>query len=308
MEVGGKRQLFYRVIGGDSVNAGEDAYLLPQDVYHIRNFHTRDGLTGEGVVSYGADTLGISLGADKFANSLFANGGMPAGILEVPGGLDPEAIERIGETWKAAHGGRKVGGTAVLEEGAKFSPITHDPQVLQFLESRKFSVLEIARFLRVPPTKLYDAETSTYNNIEHENLAVATDTLDAWSRMFEMEADIKLLNKSYGGLKTEMDISAIFRGDMETRAKYFTALMQNAAMTPNEIRRKEGFEPYAGGDEYYIASNNFTPVSRIDEVIDSQIKAKETPAPEKQEPEKEEDNGEKEVNMAVGEYFKSKTK
>jgi hypothetical protein len=48
-------------------------------------------------------------------------------------------------------------------------------------------------------------------------------------------------------------------------------MMQSGAITPNQIRRKEGMAPYADGDRYWIAVNNFSPADRIDEIIDSQL-------------------------------------
>jgi HK97 family phage portal protein len=296
-------ELVYRIAGGSLIDPGADTYLLPQDVFHIKNFYTFDGLMGQGLTHYAQHTLGIGLGSDLFAGSLFANGGLPSGVLEVDGNLSEEGAKRLKESWSSAHGGRKTGGTAVLEEGVKYSPISHDPQVLQFLESRKFTVLEIARFLRLPPTKLYDAETSSYNNVEHANLEVAVDTLDAWARNFEMEADIKLLNKGAGGRRTEMDLYAIFRGDMDTRSQYFSRMMQDAAMTPNEIRTKEGLAPYEGGDRYYIANNNFAPVDRMDELLDAQMKQKEMSKEESPKKEEEDD----EVNEAVVNYLRSRS-
>jgi len=262
-------ELAYRVIGGawDS----QDVYLKPSDVLHVRNFFSRDGVIGQGLLSYATTTLGVSLGADNLANGLFANGGLPSGVLEIAGTLDDEAYERLKESWKSQHAGRKSGGIAILEEGMKFNPISMSPDVLQFLDSRKFSVVEIARFLGLPPTKLFDSDSARYNNIEHANLEVATDTLDAWAKNLEQEADIKLLNYRFGGKHSELDLYAVFRGDMNTRATYFTKMMQSGALTPNEIRDKEGLAPYEGGDRFYIASNNFTPSDRLDEVIDSQV-------------------------------------
>jgi len=268
-------ELIYRIIGGG--NAGGDVFLRKHEMYHVRNFHTKDGITGLGLLDYAAETLGTAKGADKFANSLFATGGMPSGVLSVDGKLSPEATARIKESWEAAHSGRKTGGTAILEEGLKYEAISHDPAVMQFLQSRQFSVLEIARFLGLPPTKLFDATAATFNNIENANLEVATDTLDAWARNLEIEADIKLLSNGHGGNKTEFDMQAIFRGDMETRGQYFTSQMQAGAITPNQIRIAEGRAPYDGGDRYYIATNNFTPQDRVDEVISAQIKPKEVP-------------------------------
>lgn len=269
--------IWYRVIGGKP--DGSDAILPQRDVYHLPNIHlTDDGLNGHGVVSFAIDVLGISLGADRFANSLYSNGGLPSGVLTHPGKLSDAAYARLIDSWKENYGGRKTGGTALLEEGVKYEAISHSPDVLQFLESRKFGVIEISRFLGVPPTKLFDPEATTYNNIEHAGLEVATDTLDTWARNLEAEADVKLLSNQFGGKYTQLDLYAVFRGDMNTRSQYFSRMMQSGAMTPNEIREKEGLSNYPGGDRFYIATNNFTPADRLDEVVDSQLKGKETPA------------------------------
>jgi HK97 family phage portal protein len=261
--------LVYRVIAG--AFSGQDVYLPFNDVFHVKNFHTNDGLVGQGVVAYATEVLGISMGADRMANNLFANGGLPSGVLEVAGQLSDGAFERMKESWKSQHSGRKSGGVAILEEGAKFNPVTMSPDILQFLESRKFSVLEISRFLGLPPTKLFDTDATTFSNQENSNLEVITDTLDSWARMLEAEADIKILNKRYGGNRTELDLYAVSRGDMTTRSEYFSKMMQMAAISPNEIRVKEGMAPYSEGDRKYVAVNNYSPADRIDEIIDAQI-------------------------------------
>lgn len=290
--------LWYRVLQGGKNN--EDVYLRPQEIFVVRNLHTKDAIQGQGLVAYAMQTIGISLGADKFANSLFANGGMPSGVLTHPGKLSDVAYKRLVDTWKENYGGKKTGSTALLEEGVTYSPISHSPDVLQFLESRKFSVVEIARFLGVPPTMLFDSDSAKFNNVEHQNLQVVTDVLDAWARNLEAEADMKLLSNQRFGRRTEFDLYAVFRGDMVTRSTYFKNMMQVGAMTPNEIREKEGLAPYEGGDRFFIATNNFTPADRLDEVIDSQVN--------KEEPNQDiSDNSEPNpVDEAVAAYLKSK--
>lgn len=265
-------KLIYQVVGAST--SSETVYLQPKEIFVVRNLHTKDGIQGQGVVGYAMQTLGISLGADRFANALFSNGGMPSGVLTHPGQLSDEAFKRLKDSWHAQQGGRKTGSTAILEEGVQYSPISHSPDVLQFLESRKFNVVEIARFLGLPPTKLFDSDAAKFNNIEHANLEVATDTLDSWARNLESEADMKLLSGRNSGKKTELDLYAVFRGDMATRSQYFSKMMQSGAITPNEIRVKEGMAPYEGGDRFWIAVNNFSPEDRVDEIIDSQIKQK----------------------------------
>ena len=289
--------LWYEV----SEDEGSNVYLKPKDLFIVRNLHTKDTLQGQGLVGYAMQTLGISIGADKFANALFSNGGLPSGVLTHPGKLSDGAYERLKNSWKEQQGGKKTGSTALLEDGVQYSPISHSPDVLQFLESRQFSVLEIARFLGIPATKLFDSASAKFNNIEHANLEVATDTLDTWARNLESEADVKLLNNRRGGRRTEFDLYAVFRGDMVTRSTYFKNMMSTGAMNPNEIRVKEGMAPYKGGSRFYIATNNFTPSDRMDEVIDSQIKSKELPPPEKEEKEDP-------VDKALAAYLESKIK
>ena len=264
--------LYYQVTQGDF--GGETVYLPPKDIFIVRNIHTKDGITGLGLIGYAMNTLGISLGADRFANSLYSNGGLPSGVLKHPGKISEDAARRIKESWKENHGGRRTGGTALLEEGVTYEAISHSPDILQFLESRQFGVIEISRFLGVPPTKLFDVSAAKYSNIEHGNLEVATDTLDTWAKNLESECDMKLLNNRRGGIHSELDLYSVFRGDMSTRATYFQKMMQSGAMTPNEIRMKEGMAPYAEGNRFFIATNNFSPADRIDEIVDSQIESK----------------------------------
>lgn len=293
-------KLWYRIVGGSVTNSGQDVYLRPTDVFHLRNFHTKDGVSGQGVISYALDILGISLGADTLANSLFANGGMPSGVLTAPGELSDAAYDRLKADWKERHGGKKSGGVAILEEGLKFEPLAFPPEVMQFLESRKFNVYEIARYLGVPPSKLFDPDSMTYNNIEHANLEVVTDTLDAWAKNWEMESDIKVLNRRKNGRRTEIDLYSVFRGDMDTRATYFNKMMNVGAITPNEIRTKEGMSPYKEGNRQYIATNNFTPVDKIDAVIDAKINPPKVDTNKKTETEEE-------LDKTVTDFFKKRS-
>lgn len=267
--------LFYQVYEGGST--GQTIYLKPEEILIIRNIHTKDGFQGEATIAYAMEALGISLGADRFANGLYANGGLPSGVLTHQGTLSTEAYNRLAESWKKTVGGRKTGATAILEEGVTYTPVSHSPELLQFIETRKFSVVEIARFLGVPPIKLFDMDSAKYGNMEQVQLEVATDILDAWARNIESEIDVKLLKGRRAGQRCEMDLYAVFRGDMSTRSTYFQKMMQSASMTPNEIRTREGMAPYKDGDRFFIASNNFTFLDRLDEIIDKQVEP--TPEP-----------------------------
>lgn len=260
-------ELLYRVGTGTSGSI----ILKQRDIFHLANFHTKDGIFGQSIIDFSADTLGTAKGADNFANSLYANGAIPSGVLKADKKLNEAAGKRLKESWDDAHKGKKGGGTALLEEGIDYQSISMNPEVLQMLESRQFSVQEISRFLGVPPTKLFDTTASTFDNIENSNLEVVTDTLDAWARNLEAEADDKILNNNHGGYSSELDLRAVFRGDMKTRSDYFRTRMTIGSMSPNEIRKEEGDAPIEGGDRYFVETNNLTPLNRIDDEIDSRL-------------------------------------
>ena len=296
--------IVYKVAGGKVT--GEDVYLQPKDVFHIRNFHrTSDGLMGQGLVAYASEAIGTQQGGDRFANALFTNGGLPSGVLTVQGTLSDEAYERLKKTWKESTGGRNTGSAAILEEGTVYNTVSFSPEMLQFLGSRQFGISEIARFVGFSPSKLFDTTAATYSNIEHSNLEVVTDTLDAWARTFEMEANIKLLDTPKTRVRSELELYDVFRGDMNTRVNYFSKMMQSASITPNEIREKEGMTPYEGGEEFFLASNNFTPMSRVNDIIDSQISKSD---PKEINTKDEENTVEKELQMAALTLLKRKTK
>ena len=47
----------------------------------------------------------------------------------------------------------------------------------------------------------------------------------------------------------------MMRGDSESRAKFYTAQVQNGALSPNEIRELEDMNPRDGGDIYLTPLN-----------------------------------------------------
>ena len=89
-------ELVYKIVGGNQ----STTFIPKEDILHIRNLHTKEGIIGQGVVAYGKEILGIALGADKFANGLYANSGIPSGVLQTPGKLSDEAYNRIKDSWK----------------------------------------------------------------------------------------------------------------------------------------------------------------------------------------------------------------
>ena len=246
----------------------EYKFISPKDVLHLRNLYTDFCGYGISTLLHACRSLGISDSASRYAINVLTSGGIASGYIMHPGKLSDKAYERMKENFNAK--GDDLGHTKILEEGMKFQPNAVSDG-LQFLDTRKFSVLEIARFLGVSPSKLFHNEKYVASSVEEANIESAIDTLDSWAKNLEEEIDAKLLS-NYPGRYSQFDLYDLFRGNMQSRAEYFKKMLEIGAMSPNEIRQKEGMNPYDGGERYFIPANNLYPQDRIDEHIDAKIK------------------------------------
>jgi HK97 family phage portal protein len=156
---------------------------------------------------------------------------------------------------------------------------------LQFLESRKFQVSEVARWFRVPPHKLADLERSTFSNIEHQSLEFVTDTLVPWITRLETEAQIKLVgrNNRMGRIYTKINVNGLLRGDIKSRYEAYGVGRDKGWLSANDIRELEEMNPVSGGDEYLVQSQ-MVPQDMLREIN----KPQPIPEPQPIEPEDEE--------------------
>lgn len=240
--------------------------LAPAEILHLHGLGF-DGLVGYNVIAYASRTLGMGVALEEYGGSFFKNGSVPVGVLSYPKQLSKPAKERLRESWEAnLKGARRGLKTVVLEDGLQWNPTAIPNDSAQFIESRKFTNIDVCRWYGVPPNKLFDWDKSTYNNFEQANREVVIDTLLPWIRRFEEEVDRKLLARNYGGLYSKMNVRELLRGDPATRSAYYTSLFKMASISPNEVREEEGRNPIEDGDRYFIAANNLVPLDRIDEL------------------------------------------
>ena len=155
----------YRVSQDDApINKKSTVKLEPYEVLHIPGLGF-DGLVGYSPIALAKNAIGMAIACEEFGAKFFANGAQPIGVLEYPGVLNNP--EKLRESWQAIYGGsNNAHKTAILEEGAKYTPISISPEQAQFLETRKFQINEIARIFRVPPHMVGDLEKSSFSNIE----------------------------------------------------------------------------------------------------------------------------------------------
>lgn len=228
-----------------SVN-GQFVALPADNVLHLAGFGT-DGIVGLSPVALGRHAIGLSQATEQYGSAFFSNGAQPSGVLTHPSKLSTEATERLRASWNAAHSGlTKAQRVAVLEDGLTWTPLGIPPEHAQFLETRKFSVTEVARLFNIPPHLIGDLERATFSNIEHQSIAFAQLCITPLCRRIEGE-----LTKLFGDDRAhfaEFSLDGLLRGDSKARAEFYASALTNGWLSVNEVRAMENRNPVPGGD------------------------------------------------------------
>ncbi|WP_410824330.1 phage portal protein [Methylobacterium oryzisoli] len=238
------REPFYRV----SLTSGSDV-LSWRDVLHLKA-PSLDGIRGASPTSLGREAIGLALVLEAYAARLFGNGARPGGIISVPGKLGDTAGPRMKASWQAAFSGEGTGGTAVLEEGATFSPVALTSVDAEFMAQRRHQVREVANVFGLPSTMLGDTENQTYSNVEGLAQSFRDETLLPWIAAWEDAYARVLLDESE--LSTHavaFDLEALDRADLAAKAEAIAKRRAAGITTANEERRSLNLPAHANGNE-----------------------------------------------------------
>ncbi len=239
-------------------DSGEEVLLPQRRVFHVHG-PSFDGLTGYSPIRLAMLSLSTAKATEQFGASFFASGARPSGVLEHPGKVDKEVMERLRHDWTKVYGGTKnAGKVAILEQGMKYTQLGLPPEEAQFIETKKFSVGEIARWFGVPPHKIGDLEKTTIGNIEEQERAYKTDALDYWVTAWQEEVGFKLLTREQGegrNVYARLNLKARLRADQKSRAEYYAKMAGLGVLSINEIRAAEDMEPIEDGDVRFVPLN-----------------------------------------------------
>ena len=245
-------------------NKNQTVILQPEEVLHVPGL-SFDGLVGYSPISMAKQSIGLSIAAEEFGSKFYANSAVPSGILEHPGILkDPSKVR---ESWMNTFGGSSNSNkVAVLEEGMKYTPISINPSEAQFLDTRKFQVVEICRIFRVPPHMIASLEGATYSNIEQQSLEYVQYTLRPWLIRIEQAMCRRLFSeeekKSYF---IKFNADGLLRGDYQSRMNGYAVGIQNGFMSPNDVRTLEDLDliPDELGGNKYMCNGNMIDIASV---------------------------------------------
>ncbi len=223
---------------------GQLDFYRQNEVLHVKG-PTADGAWGLNPIEILRNPIGLTIAAERFGSSLFKQGVRPAGAMEVPQKLSPEAYQRLKASLDEYAGAQNAAKSLILEQGAKWSQITMTNEDAQYLELRKFQLSEIARIFRVPPHMIADLDRATFSNIEHMGIEFVVHSLRPWLRRIEQAADRDIINDD--SVYIEFNADGLLRGDTKSRYEAYASALQNEWMNADEVRAKENLNPRDDG-------------------------------------------------------------
>lgn len=214
---------------------GSKERLIQDDVFHLRH-RSDDGVIGISPIARSRETLELAIAERNHGNDTFSNGAKLLGILKAPGVLNKEQRETIKQSWSLF----KSGSTPVLDAGMDYSTVSMTLEDAEWIAARQFSVEEVCRLFRVPPTIVGDLRHGNYSNTSELFRQFVTLSLRRHLVAWEQAISRQLLTEA--GRRTlfaEHGVEGLLRGDSKTRADFYHQAITDGWMLVDEVRQLE---------------------------------------------------------------------
>lgn len=258
------RRLVYRY--EDSVNGIYRTYL-PDEILHVHGLGF-DGIKGYSVLELARNSIGAGIAAETYGATFFKNSARASGVLQHPGVLSDAARNNMRESWEKLHkGSDNAHRIAILEEGVTWQQIGIPPEDAQFLETRRFDVLDQARWLRLPPHMLAELGRATWNNIESEKIDYVTKSLRTWLTRWESAVWMRLLDDvEQQRYFAEHVVEGLLRGDMKSRFEAYRIGREIGLYSADDLAEMENRNPLPDGKgQVYFVPLNWVPAPSPDD-------------------------------------------
>lgn len=233
---------YYDAAGYAVYSIGGTLYSAEQ-VCHVRWLTWPGSPRGIGPVEVCRRGFNHALEQQHLAADTYARGSVPAGVIEVPlPNPDRTQTEDVQSQWIENHGSQRK--PAVLPQGWSFTPLSWSPEDAQFLESRAFTVAEIAFMFGLDPTDLAasiagSSSAITYANVEQRQIARNVEAYGPWMLRFEQAWSDMLPGRQQVKFRPELTM----RLDAKTRAEVHALNLDTGVETEDEARAAEGKPP-----------------------------------------------------------------
>ncbi|MBW4892126.1 phage portal protein [Staphylococcus haemolyticus] len=217
-----------------------------EDVLHFRMFSV-DGFNGYSPLFALANEIGISMGSKKFLDEFFKNGGTSTAILKYEDGrYSDEELEIIRQNFENSQL-KNNNGLVMLDDTMTFDRLKVPTEVLNFLNSYKFSTQQVAKAFGLPLSKLGIETVNT--SLKDSGIEYYRSTLYPIFSMMNAEIEEKLFAQAPYEVTLDYDVTRLIDSDPDVKLERVTQLFTKKIITLDEARAQFGFKPVENGSE-----------------------------------------------------------
>lgn len=223
-----------------TLDDGQTLTLTSADLTHVMAM-SADGRMGLSPIAIARDSLGTAMAGDESAARMFRNGALASAIVTSDGEEVTLAEAKVikSQLMSQMTGTGNAGNIAVINRKLKVTPWSLSAADAQFLESRQFSIEEVARWFGVAPHLLMQMQKSTSfgTGITEQNLALGRHTLMPWTARLE-----EYLTRDLSGARrvAEFDFTPLERPSPKDEVGLLIQQVNAGLISVNEARTVRG--------------------------------------------------------------------
>lgn len=247
-----ENQLYYKIKGYASA-------IHSDNIIHIPGF-SFNGITGIGVVTHAANSLGVNLSSQKYASEYYDQKSLGTGVITTDKVLDIDQKERYSDGFTKMLSKKQAYTVPVIDGGMSFTPIKVTAQEAQFLLANENGINEVARWLNINPSKLKHNKDINNSISESLNREHVQDSILPWAIKGEQEYDVKLFTQAekHNNYYIKFNTNSLLSADKVAQADYWSKLIYAGVLTINNVRALLEMNPVNGGDVIRTPVNSQT--------------------------------------------------
>jgi len=220
---------------------------VPEDIVWMRYFNPLDEYSGLSPIAPLRLSADMGMDALQANRKLLINDSTPGLILETSDTPTDAEVADFYQRWESRFQGvDKVRRPALLSPGMKATNLGFTPRDMEYIQSLRWSLEDVARVYGVPKMMIGDLENTTFSNFSTARRVFWEDTMTA-QLAFYRHALQQMLVPAFGdpALAIEFDVSSVeaLRENENDRARRRQIYVSAGIMSVDEVREEMHLPP-----------------------------------------------------------------
>lgn len=247
-----------------------------EQILHIKTFHPRSDVDGLAPTEVAGISIDENMEGKRWTNAVMKNSGVPSGVLKTKETLDTITFKSLEEKLQEKTIGSRKGRPLILEGGLDWQQVSVSPKDMEWMNSRKFSTVEICSIYGMPPEIVGYPEFRTYNNVAEAKTELYIQTVLPLLEYILDELNYNVVNRYYPGYKLTYDRDTIdaLRVNIDQLWDRVIKGKNAGLLSMNEARLILGYSAVTYGNVIYdtmgrvpIATDDDKPIKTYDDAL-----------------------------------------